>query len=434
MLKIFITYADSPINFSYGFQDPATQWMLGIVDLHDNIVYFLIIILTVVLWFLKSALDNPDHLANLHHGNLIEVIWTITPAMILWVIGLPSLKLLYMMDEILDAELTVKAIANQWQIKIAINKNRYFENRKKILKKQYKKYEKSPKKLNPNWVTGFVDGQGCFTVKKMRRKEGRREIVPAFRIALIYNDLEILKGLKNYFKVGSITIQKNEARKEIKGLKNAIEYIIPHFDQYPQLTKKQADYLLWKEIVLLENSKEYITSEGFTKCLSLKANFNKGLNNTFQIQFPDRIPITRPIIRSSDIINPFWISGQTAGSGYLNINITKQKTQKIGYQISAVLNLAQHTKDQEQLKLIRKNLDCGNIFSYKEESILIICKIKDINNKIKTHFTLYPLMNIKQKHFLIWYQIINMIVNLEHLTEEGLFKIRYLRYYMRKAN
>jgi cytochrome c oxidase subunit 2 len=114
MLKIFITYADSPINFSYGFKDPATQWMLGIVDLHDNIVYFLIIILTVVLWFLKSALDNPDHLANLHHGNLIEVIWTITPAMILWVIGLPSLKLLYMMDEILDAELTVKAIANQW--------------------------------------------------------------------------------------------------------------------------------------------------------------------------------------------------------------------------------------------------------------------------------------------------------------------------------
>lgn len=34
--------------------------------------------------------------------------------MILWVIGLPSLKLLYMMDEILDPELTVKAIASQW--------------------------------------------------------------------------------------------------------------------------------------------------------------------------------------------------------------------------------------------------------------------------------------------------------------------------------
>jgi cytochrome c oxidase subunit 2 len=114
MLNILRTYADSPINFSYGFQDPATQWKLAIIDLHDNIVFYLIIILTIVIWFLISGIYNKDHLANINHGNLIEVIWTITPAMILWIIGLPSLKLLYLMDEILDAELTVKAIANQW--------------------------------------------------------------------------------------------------------------------------------------------------------------------------------------------------------------------------------------------------------------------------------------------------------------------------------
>jgi hypothetical protein len=52
--------------------------------------------------------------------------------MILWVIGLPSLKLLYMMDEILDAELTVKAIANQWYKLNAINKNWFYANRKKL--------------------------------------------------------------------------------------------------------------------------------------------------------------------------------------------------------------------------------------------------------------------------------------------------------------
>jgi len=107
-------YLDSPTNFSFGYQDPASQWMLGIIDLHDNIVFYLIIILTVVTWFFISAMYNKDHLAHLAHGNLIEIIWTLTPAKILWVIGLPSLKLLYMMDEILDAELTVKAIASQW--------------------------------------------------------------------------------------------------------------------------------------------------------------------------------------------------------------------------------------------------------------------------------------------------------------------------------
>lgn len=112
MFNIF--YSDSPLNYSKGFQDPASQWMLGIIDLHDSIMFYLIIIFTVVSWFFVSALLNKDYLANLHHGNLIEIIWTITPAMILWVIGLPSLKLLYMMDEILDAEITVKAIASQW--------------------------------------------------------------------------------------------------------------------------------------------------------------------------------------------------------------------------------------------------------------------------------------------------------------------------------
>jgi heme/copper-type cytochrome/quinol oxidase subunit 2 len=63
---------------------------------------------------LISAFLNPDHLKYLSHGNLIEVIWTTSPAIILWLIGIPSLKLLYMMDEILDAEMTVKAIGFQW--------------------------------------------------------------------------------------------------------------------------------------------------------------------------------------------------------------------------------------------------------------------------------------------------------------------------------
>jgi cytochrome c oxidase subunit 2 len=57
---------------------------------------------------------SPLHPSNFSHGNLIEFIWTLAPAGILWGIGIPSLKLLYMLDEILDSEITVKAIGNQW--------------------------------------------------------------------------------------------------------------------------------------------------------------------------------------------------------------------------------------------------------------------------------------------------------------------------------
>lgn len=107
-------FADVPVNFAFGFQDPASQWMQGIIRLHDFVVFYLILLSVVVLWIFVSLLSNKDYLANLAHGNLIELIWTITPSMILWAIGIPSLKLLYKMDEILDSEVTVKAIASQW--------------------------------------------------------------------------------------------------------------------------------------------------------------------------------------------------------------------------------------------------------------------------------------------------------------------------------
>ena len=88
--------------------------MYAIINLHDNIVFYLLVILVVVTWFFVSSQGSKDHLSYLHHGNLIELIWTITPAAVLWAIGIPSLKLQYMMDEILDAEQTIKAIGNQW--------------------------------------------------------------------------------------------------------------------------------------------------------------------------------------------------------------------------------------------------------------------------------------------------------------------------------
>lgn len=114
MLINWLNFADTPTPFALGFQDPGSDWMLGIIHLHDTIIFYLLIIFVVVMWFLISALFNRDYLFYLHHGDLIELIWTILPASLLWIIGVPSIKLLYMMDEIIDSELTVKAIGYQW--------------------------------------------------------------------------------------------------------------------------------------------------------------------------------------------------------------------------------------------------------------------------------------------------------------------------------
>ena len=107
-------FCDEPQSYAMFFQDPASNFFYGIIDLHDHIVFYLILITTLVFWIFISTFYNKDHLPYLAHGNLLELIWTLTPATILWLIAIPSLKLLYLMDEILDAELTIKAIGFQW--------------------------------------------------------------------------------------------------------------------------------------------------------------------------------------------------------------------------------------------------------------------------------------------------------------------------------
>ncbi len=94
--------------------------MEGLVELHDNIMYYLVIILFAVGWILLSIVRNyvstksPISHKYLNHGTLIELIWTITPAVILILIAFPSFKFLYLMDEVSDPSMSVLAEGHQW--------------------------------------------------------------------------------------------------------------------------------------------------------------------------------------------------------------------------------------------------------------------------------------------------------------------------------
>jgi len=94
--------------------------MEGLVELHDNIMYYLVIILFAVAWVMLSIVRNyietksPFSHKYLNHGTLIELIWTITPAVILILIAFPSFKLLYLMDEVNDSSMSVLAEGHQW--------------------------------------------------------------------------------------------------------------------------------------------------------------------------------------------------------------------------------------------------------------------------------------------------------------------------------
>lgn len=111
---------DAPSPWGIYFQDSATPQMEGLIELHDNIMYYLVVILFAVGWILFSIVWNyintksPISHKYLNHGTLIELIWTITPAVILILIAFPSFKLLYLMDEVSDPSMSVLAEGHQW--------------------------------------------------------------------------------------------------------------------------------------------------------------------------------------------------------------------------------------------------------------------------------------------------------------------------------
>ena len=111
---------DAPTPWGLYFQDSASPQMEGIEELHNNIMFYLAIILFTVTWVIINIIRNfvakksPIAHKYMNHGTLIELIWTITPAFILILIAFPSFKLLYLMDEVMDPSLVVYAEGHQW--------------------------------------------------------------------------------------------------------------------------------------------------------------------------------------------------------------------------------------------------------------------------------------------------------------------------------
>ena len=110
-----LLYNDAPISYSLGLQDNASFIAEGLSELHSILIFYLILISLGVFWILFNAIiSNKISYKYLTHGTLLELIWTITPALVLIAIAFPSFKLLYLIDECSIPSITLKILGNQW--------------------------------------------------------------------------------------------------------------------------------------------------------------------------------------------------------------------------------------------------------------------------------------------------------------------------------
>nr|YP_009995495.1 cytochrome c oxidase subunit II [Ochthebius uniformis]QNP09950.1 cytochrome c oxidase subunit 2 [Ochthebius uniformis] len=100
--------------FSISTQDSASPLMEQLIYFHDHTLMILLMITVMVGYLMMSLFFNKLNYRFLLEGQTIELIWTILPAITLIFIALPSLNLLYLLDEINNPMISIKSIGHQW--------------------------------------------------------------------------------------------------------------------------------------------------------------------------------------------------------------------------------------------------------------------------------------------------------------------------------
>ncbi|CAK7920004.1 cytochrome c oxidase subunit 2 (mitochondrion) [[Candida] anglica] len=109
---------DVPTPWGMRLQDSASPNMEGMHELHDHMMYYLALMLGLVSYMLfmmvKNFKNNTMSYKYLTHGQTLEMVWTMFPAVMLLVMAFPSFMLLYLCDEVLTPAMTIKVMGLQW--------------------------------------------------------------------------------------------------------------------------------------------------------------------------------------------------------------------------------------------------------------------------------------------------------------------------------
>nr|YP_009160642.1 LAGLIDADG endonuclease [Hirsutella minnesotensis]AKR17993.1 LAGLIDADG endonuclease [Hirsutella minnesotensis] len=138
--------------------------------------------------------------------------------------------------------------------------------------------------IDPWFITGLFDAESSFVIiilKNPRYKTGWN-VQARVQIKMHERDRDLMIKIREFFNdIGYISNpnKNNTVEFRVSTISDIANVIIPHFDNYPLLTKKHSDYVLFKKIIKLMFEKEHNTLEGLQKIVNIKASINLGLSN-----------------------------------------------------------------------------------------------------------------------------------------------------------
>lgn len=293
-------------------------------------------------------------------------------------------------------------------------------------------------RLNPNWVTGLTDAEGCFSVSILKTKNKLGWVVlPSFQILLHIKDLNILLQIKSFFShKGNITVNKkrNHVIYRIRDINSLINIIIPHFKKYPLISQKYSDYILFKDIVLLLRNIKLLNKDSLRNIVNLRASLNRGVSKKLHSDFPDIQKVSRSKANLPTLVNYNWLAGFFSGDGCFFIKILKSKSHSLGYSIRLRITITQHVKDEILMNKIAESLNCGVVYKHSKNAVVFsVLEFSSIYSIIIPLFKKYSILGIKSKDFEDFCKVASLIKEKIHLTKEGIDTIKIIKSNMNKG-
>lgn len=255
-------------------------------------------------------------------------------------------------------------------------------------------------KLNPYWVSGFSDAEGCFSVIISQRPNLSWRVQVSFEINLHTKDIAILYGIQNFFGAGLVSsrLVRSHCVYRVTKIEDIISVIIPHFFSYPLLSHKYSDFILWSKVANIMHTKNHLTTSGFSTILDYYYSINLGMSKAVSAAFPNiadkpKVEKVKPTLPTN--LNAHWVSGFTAGDGGFSIGI-RSNTGQIYFRF----HIAQHIRDVLLMNLLISFFGCGKVSTRDSRCDFYIQDFVNISKIVIPHFCEYPLHNIKILDFL----------------------------------
>ena len=132
--------------------------------------------------------------------------------------------------------------------------------------------------LNPEWVVGFVDGEGCFFIGIQRNPTVKIgfQVIPEFRVVQHNRDIDVLHALKRFFGFGRVC-QNHGDRWEFRVRRLEHLRVVADFFQKRKLrTKKRVDASKFREVLRLMEEGRHLTKDGLGEIERLALSMNTG--------------------------------------------------------------------------------------------------------------------------------------------------------------